>query len=212
MDTTTPVRGPEQPTSSRARLSRMGERMRMKAPKVPMMKGNGRGRNEIGEGHIQLVPAGHQVMAHFVGSQDQEQGEGKRDALIKQGRGRQGIYPLLDGPGYDGGDHRGQKQGQVQQRSWRAREVRGSRVPPNPSRFSGAAGGAGGEEKSILWGQLICTFIFNASISSRVSNRNSPRGRSPDAMVRKRCASVSRPDAPRAAGGASPGDSALPAP
>ena len=36
--TAIPVRGPAHPTSSRARLSWMGERMRIKAPKVPMMK------------------------------------------------------------------------------------------------------------------------------------------------------------------------------
>ena len=41
MVTSTPVNGPAHPTSSRARLSSMGERMRMKAPKVPMMKGMG---------------------------------------------------------------------------------------------------------------------------------------------------------------------------
>jgi hypothetical protein len=38
---TKPTKGPEAPTSNRARVVRMGERMRMKAPKVPMSEGKG---------------------------------------------------------------------------------------------------------------------------------------------------------------------------
>ena len=86
----------------------------MKAPKVPMIKGIGRSRDEERQGDIQPMAAGHQVVAHFVRPQDQQQGEGKRDAPVKQpGRGK-GVHPLLDGPGDDGGDHRGQQQHQVQ--------------------------------------------------------------------------------------------------
>ncbi len=58
-------------------------------------------------------------MAHLVGAQDQEQGEGKRDALVEQPGGRKGVDPLLQGPGDDGGDHRGQEQPQVQQEARR---------------------------------------------------------------------------------------------
>jgi len=36
-----PKRGPEAPTSKRARLVRIAERIMMKAPKVPMRDGNG---------------------------------------------------------------------------------------------------------------------------------------------------------------------------
>ena len=38
---TKPTNGPEAPTSKRARVVRIGERMRMKAPKVPMRDGKG---------------------------------------------------------------------------------------------------------------------------------------------------------------------------
>ena len=70
---------------------------------------------KIGQSHVQVVPPGYQVMAHLVSAQDQEQGEGKRDALIEQPGSLQEVDPLLEGPGDDGGDHRGQEQSQVQQ-------------------------------------------------------------------------------------------------
>ena len=36
-----PTSGPEAPTSKRARLVRIGERIKMNAPKVPMSEGKG---------------------------------------------------------------------------------------------------------------------------------------------------------------------------
>ena len=78
-------------------------------------------------------------MAHLVGAQDQEQGERKRDALIEQFGGFQGIDPLLQGPGDDGGDHRGQEQPQVQQAARRlGRPARAARTRP-PAKAPGSS-------------------------------------------------------------------------
>ena len=172
METRTPINGPEQPTSSRARLSLMGERMRMKAPKVPIMKGMGGAGMKIGQGHVQVVPPGYQVMAHLVGAQDQEQGERKRDALREQFGGFQGIDPLLQGPGDDGGDHRGQEQPQVQQA---ARRLGGRRQGGTNSASRQGSGIISGGRRSLLRAHFRSTPAFKAAISRPVTSRKAPR-------------------------------------
>ena len=148
-------------------------------PKGADNKGDGRRRDEVRQGHVQPVAPGHYIVAHFVGPQDQQQGEGKRDALVKeQGIGEQ-VHPLLQGPGGDGGGHRGQQQHQVQAQAVLSRGRRLSELAPEVGPFPPRLRRRG-RPGSFVRGHCSPTASFRAAISAGVSLRYTPRASRPN--------------------------------
>ena len=91
--------------------------------------------------------------------------------LREQFGGFQGIDPLLQGPGDDGGDHRGQEQPQVQQAARRLGGRPGRREPGLPPRLRDHLR----RQRSLLRAHFRSTPAFKAAISRPVTSRKAPR-------------------------------------
>ncbi|MEJ2070529.1 MAG: S4 domain-containing protein [Syntrophobacterales bacterium] len=71
-------------------------------------------RKKIRQRHVQLMPPGHEIVAHFVGRQDGKDGHCERNPPVYLPGVLKKIHPGLKGPGRHGGEHREQKKRDMQ--------------------------------------------------------------------------------------------------
>ena len=177
METSTPTKGPAQPYVQQGPLVLDGGADLDEGPKGADDEGNGRGRDEEGQGDVELMPPGHQVMAHFVSPQDQEQGEGKRDAPVQVSGMSERVHPLLESAGDDGGGHRGQQQHQMQPEPLAAYR-RPAELAPEFGPLHGRLRPRG-LPGSLIRVHFRPTSAFKAASSAVVSGRYIPRAKCP---------------------------------